>query len=70
MDKENLQGRPAANATEEARSIHKHSTLTFSLPLFRARVFRVRVMACFMPSRCVPPSLVRMLLAYPRMVSE
>jgi hypothetical protein len=36
---------------------------------FLPRVLSVRVIAAFMPSKWEPPSLVRMLLAYPRSVS-
>ena len=37
---------------------------------FFPRLLRVLVNEAFTPSICVPPSTVRMLLAYPRIVSE
>ena len=44
---------------------------SFSLILFRlrAKLFKVRVKTVFKPSKCVPPSIVRILLAKPKILS-
>jgi len=53
---------------ERPTTCQKGSTLmTFD---FFPRLLRVLVNEAFTPSICVPPSTVRMLLAYPRIVSE
>lgn len=44
-----------------------HTLITFD---FFPRLFRILVNDIFTPSICVPPSTVRMLLAYPNIVSE
>lgn len=43
---------------------------SFSKPFSRASLLMVRTMACFAPSRCVPPSIVRMQLTKLTSVSE
>eukprot|EP00959_Pyramimonas_sp_CCMP1952_P176637 3691882-Pyramimonas_sp.AAC.1 len=48
----------------------KLASASFRCLNWRDRLFTVRVSADFMPSRCVPPSTVRMQFAYPSTVSE
>mmetsp|Transcript_17094 Transcript_17094/g.23587 ORF Transcript_17094/g.23587 Transcript_17094/m.23587 type:complete len:275 (-) Transcript_17094:256-1080(-) len=48
----------------------KLGSLSLDRLCLRARALMVRVTAVLVPSRCMPPSTVRILLAYPRMVSE
>lgn len=63
---------PAILTIKDNRYILKNTTRKHTLTIFDffPRLLRVLVNEALTPSICVPPSTVRMLLAYPSIVSE